>query len=85
MSATRGPLWYLIHDRDGQLAGLDIKLERIDMEIDGLRRIRHQETKAKLEQLGFDVSEVPAAAAHPPQRGNASTRTASSSAVPSAR
>ena len=38
------------------MAELDIKLDRIDIEIDGLRRIQHEETKARLERLGIDTS-----------------------------
>lgn len=56
MSARRDKLWYWLHDQDGQVAELDIKLDRIDIEIDGLRRIQYEETKAKLEQLGIDTS-----------------------------
>ncbi len=56
MSARRDKLWYWLHDQDGQVAELDIKLDRIDIEIDCLRRIQYEETKAKLEQLGIDTS-----------------------------
>ena len=49
-------LWYWLNDRDGQVAELDIKLDRIDIEIDGLRRIAFEETKARLERLGIDTS-----------------------------
>jgi hypothetical protein len=38
------------------VAELDIKLDRIDIEIDGLQRIRYEETKARLEALGIDTS-----------------------------
>jgi hypothetical protein len=56
MSAQRDKLWYLLHDRDGRVAELDIKLDRLDIEIDGLQRSRYEETKTKLEKLGIDTS-----------------------------
>ena len=56
MSDRRDKLWYLINDRGGEVAELDIRLDCIDMEIDGLRALRYQETKAKLERLGFDTA-----------------------------
>ena len=58
MSATirRDKLWYWRNDGDGQVAELDIKLDRIDIEIDGLQRIRYEETKARLEALGIDTT-----------------------------
>ena len=52
---SRDKLWYLLHP-DDRVTELDIKLDRIDIEIDGLRRIRYEETKARLEALGIDVS-----------------------------
>ena len=56
MSAPRDKLWYWLHDQDGQVAELEIKLDRLDIEIDGLQRIRYEETKERLEQLGIDTS-----------------------------
>ena len=38
------------------MAALDIKLDRIDIEIDGLQRIRYAEVKARLEALGINTS-----------------------------
>ena len=37
------------------MAELDIKLDRIDIEIHGLGRMQHEETKARLERLGIDT------------------------------
>ena len=56
MSGPRDPLWYWLHDQDGRVAELEIKLDRLDIEIDGLNRIRYEEKKARLEQLGIDTS-----------------------------
>jgi hypothetical protein len=56
MSAALSKVWYLLHDADGQVAELDIKLDRIDIEIDGLRRLAFEETRTRLERLGVDVS-----------------------------
>jgi hypothetical protein len=56
VSGRRDKLWYLRNDRGGEVAELDIQLDRIDIEIDGLRALRYEETKAKLERLGFDTS-----------------------------
>jgi hypothetical protein len=56
MSTPRDKLWYRPHDQDGPVAELDIRLDCIDIEIDALRRLRYEETKAKLEQLGIDTS-----------------------------
>jgi hypothetical protein len=56
VSDRRDKLWYLINDRGGEVAELDIRLDCIDMEIDGLRALRYEETKAKLERLGFDTA-----------------------------
>lgn len=55
-SIRRDKAWYLVHDKDGQVAELDRALDRIDIEIDGLRRIASEETKARLERLGIDTS-----------------------------
>ena len=56
VSVRRDKAWYLVHDPTGEVAALDIKLDCIDIEIDGLLRIQHEETKARLQRLGFDVS-----------------------------
>ena len=58
MSANirRDKLWYWLHDQDDQVAEIDIKLDRADIEIDGLRRIGFEETKARLERLGIDTT-----------------------------
>jgi hypothetical protein len=56
MSVHRDKAWYLVNDRDGKVAQLDIELDRLDIETDALRRIQHQETKARLERLGFDTT-----------------------------
>ena len=53
----RDKAWYLVNDRDGRVAALDIRLDMIDIEIDGLRRIRYEDTRAALERLGFDTSD----------------------------
>jgi hypothetical protein len=58
MSGTvhRDKLWYWLHDQDGRVAELDIKLDILDAEIHALQTIKHEETRTKLERLGFDVS-----------------------------
>ena len=57
MSAPpRDKLWYWLHDQDGQVAEIERRLDRLDVEIDALTRVRFEETKARLEQLGIDVS-----------------------------
>ena len=67
MSASRDKLWYLLHDTDGEVAKLDIKLDILDAEIDALQRIRYEETKEKLERLGIDTAKY-----RPPPRPLAS-------------
>jgi hypothetical protein len=52
----RDKAWYLVHDQDGQVAERDIKLDCIDIEINGLQRVLYEETKAKLERIGIDTS-----------------------------
>ena len=52
----RDKVWYLLHDSLGEVAKRDIKLDRIDIEVDGLRRIQWDETQARLKRLGFDVT-----------------------------
>jgi hypothetical protein len=56
MSGTRDALWYLLHDRDGEVAELERRLDVVDFEINALRRMQHEDTKARLERLGFDTS-----------------------------
>jgi hypothetical protein len=56
VSDRRDKLWYLINDRGGEVAELEIRLDRADLEIDGLRRIQWEETRDRLQRLGFDVS-----------------------------
>ena len=56
MSAGRDKLWYLVHDRGGELREIDIELDVIDLEINALQRIGHEETKARLDALGIDTS-----------------------------
>jgi hypothetical protein len=56
MSAPRDKLWYLLNDPLDELAKLEVELDCIDIEIDGLNRIRYEENKARLERLGIDVS-----------------------------
>ena len=38
MSDRRDKAWYLIHDRDGEVARLDIRLDILDAEIDALSK-----------------------------------------------
>ena len=56
MSVRRGPAWFLCHDKDGEIAAIERQADRIDIQIDGLQRIRHAEVKARLERLGYDTS-----------------------------
>jgi len=46
----------LLRDRDGQLYELALQLDLLDMEINGLQRLRHEETKQRLDALGIDTS-----------------------------
>ena len=55
ISEPRTRLWYWLSDHD-VAAELDIKLDRIDIEIDGLQRIRYEETKTRLGRLGIDTT-----------------------------
>ena len=55
-SVRRGPAWYLVHDKDGQVAELDRKLDLLDAEIHTLQTVRYEETRERLQRLGIDVS-----------------------------
>lgn len=59
MSARDPSTWSrLTRDNLDSLArGAAADLDAIDTELTGLRRLRHQELRASLERLGFDVSE----------------------------
>ena len=57
MSDGRDALWYLMNDRTGEIAALDRELDRLDWEINYERRRRHEETRERLERLGYDVSD----------------------------
>jgi len=62
----RDKLRDLLVDRDGQLHALDVKADMLTIEIDGEFRLRYEETKQRLERLGFDVSRYrPTPARHP--------------------
>jgi hypothetical protein len=56
MSVVRDKLWYLLNDKSGELAALELELDVLDAEIDAERRVVYERTKAGLERLGFDTS-----------------------------
>ncbi len=56
MSDGRDKVWYLVHDRGGELAAIEVPQDVIDMEINGLQRLEHAATKARLDALGIDTS-----------------------------
>lgn len=56
MSTQRNKLWYWLNDKDGRVAALDIELDCLDIEIDALQRIRHEETRERLQRLGIDTT-----------------------------
>ena len=56
MSGKRGPLWYWMNDPDDRVAEMERGLDRLDIEIDGLQRLRFERNRERLERLGIDSS-----------------------------
>ena len=62
----RDKLWYLLNDPSGEIAELERRLDRLDIEIDGRRRLASEANRERLERLGVDVSNYkPAPHLHP--------------------
>ena len=62
----RDKLWYLLNDPSGEIAEIERRLDRLDIEIDGRRRLASEENRERLERLGVDVSNhKPAPHLHP--------------------
>jgi hypothetical protein len=59
----------VLHDRDGEVAAVERELDILDWEVNALRRMRHDELKARLDALGFDTSRY-----RPPPRVHESER-----------
>ena len=53
---ARTKLENLLADKDGQIAELALRLDLLDAAIWDERFLQYQETKARLQRLGFDVS-----------------------------
>ena len=57
MSDSRDKAWYLIPDKGGQVAELEVRTDVLDWEISYERQRRHEETRDRLARLGYDVSD----------------------------
>ena len=69
---ARTKLENLMRDKDGQIAELALKLDLLDAAIWDERLLQYQETKARLERIGVDVSKF----RPPPRPGRAEQRSA---------
>jgi hypothetical protein len=54
----RDKLWYLVHDRGGELAELDLQLDLIDAAIADEHHLQFEATKQQLERIGYDTSKL---------------------------